>query len=109
MDRTPEHLLDQLVAVHRPEVSVDASGAAVTLWPTHRTEVRARVQPMRGSRDAYHGRVGSLLRWRVYLAGDVELRPGDRLSWRGRVMDVQSVINVHAQGRLLAVETQEIK
>jgi hypothetical protein len=109
MDRTPEHLLDQLVSIHRPQTSIDASGAAVTLWPAWRVNVPARIEPMRGSRDMHHGRVSTLLRWRIYMKGDIPLRPGDRLSWQGYTMDVQSVINVHAQSRLLVIETQEIK
>jgi|GEM_PF-6468594 len=107
--RTPVHLFDQLVSVHRPEVSMDDTGSAVTTWPAHRIDIPARLMPLPGSRPEHFGRAGSLRRWRVYMPGDAEVRSGDRLLWKGQGMDVVSVVNVHEQNRFLIIDAQEIQ
>jgi head-tail adaptor len=109
MNSSPEHLFDQRVSIQRQTTAPDAQGSPVVTWSTSLTDIKAAVQPRAGSVGEHQGRTAPQQRYRVYLTGSVDVRPGDRLVWAGRVLAIHSVRNVGVRNVLLTLDALETK
>ncbi len=76
--RTPNHLLDQIVAVQRVTITTDASGSPVRTWSTHLAQLRAAVQFYESS-------------YRLFVPVDADIAEADRVLWEGHTLVVSRV------------------
>ncbi|GEQ97066.1 hypothetical protein JCM17844_07030 [Iodidimonas gelatinilytica] len=98
--------LDQRVEHQRPHWLTDEAGAPVESWEGL-GRLWATVVPLGAedplSADRPHNRV----RYRLIIRALADMRPGDRVLWRGRALDIRSIAPHAADTTFLTLGCEE--
>lgn len=98
--------LRELVEIEQPSPSRDATGGQNTRFD--RVAVRrAQVTPMSGSEKTTAASVQSLTVYEVLIRYFDGLTSRHRMKWKGRTLNIESIVNVDARNEWMALSCTE--
>ena len=95
------------IDIHRPVNSTDAAGQPIRNWATVAAAVPAYVQAHRGGEAERAETIQSRHLFHVHTRYRDGITSDMRLTWNGRTLDVESVIDPTGTRRVLVIEAHE--
>ena len=94
--------LRETVTIQGASEGRSVTGAVTTTWPTIFT-ARAKVEPVRGMEAARLAQAQAMVDYRITIRKHPSnaVAPQQRLVWGSLAMDIQSVIEIGAEGRFV--------
>lgn len=100
--------LNERVTIQRRGFTRDAIGAQIEAWQVRAT-VWAQVQPMSAGEQYRRQQIQAKADWKVTVRYNADIVPSDRLSWRGRTLEIKGILNPDMRRRFLDLACEELQ
>lgn len=98
--------LKQRVIIQQETQTADAAGGYVISWQDV-AEVWARVKPKRGSESLEAMQVRDVQVYEVVIRYRTDVTPKHRLNWKGKLLNIRSVMNTDERDKYLTLMCEE--
>ena len=88
----PTHLYTSIATTERPGRTRDTTGSVVEALAAHLVDIKCRVSRLAGSELIAAGRLNPNVTVGVYVEGEIDVQPDDRVRVGGRIFDVRAVV-----------------
>lgn len=100
--------LRERVTVQRRSSTRDAIGGQIEIWQVRAT-LYAKVQPMSAGEQYRRSQLQAKADWKVTIRYNGDVLPTDRLSWRGKTLEIKGILNPDMRRRFLDLACEELQ
>lgn len=104
-DLIPGKLRNQ-ITIEREQSVPDGAGGSTITWSTVASP-RAFIKPMSGGERLQAMRLESTVTHRIFIRYRSDLLTSDRVSYKGRIMQIRALINLEERNRWLEIYADE--
>lgn len=104
-DITPGSLRNR-IKIQRETYTPDGLGGGSKTWADY-AEIRAFIKPTSGSERLYSMRLEANVTHRIFIRYRDDLKTSDRISYKGRFMQIRALINLEEANRFIEIYADE--
>lgn len=104
-DITPGSLRNR-IKIQRESFTPDGLGGGTNAWADY-AEIRAFIKPISGSERLYSMRLEANVTHRIFIRYRDDLTTKDRISYKGRLMQIRALINLEEANKFIEIYADE--
>lgn len=98
--------LKNRITFQRQTKTADGAGGGSIVW-SDIAETRAFIKPMSGNERLQSMRLETNVTHRIFIRYRTDIRTDDRISYKGRTMQIRALINIEEQNKWIEIYADE--
>jgi len=104
-DITPGSLRNRITVQRQTFVS-DGAGGGTNTWADYAT-IRSFIKPISGNEKLFSMRLEAAVTHRIFIRYRADLTTKDRISYKGRLMQIRALINLEEANKFIEIYAEE--